>query len=83
MTKNNPVLHKNDLQIGKQPSKKQLSCDGIISTEATTGNAPNKLEATNYIVEDAYAISGENSSKQGAIKKIMYSQVKPILHQLL
>jgi len=70
MTKNNPILHKNDLRIGKQLSKKKLSCDGIISTEVTIGNAPNKLEATNYIVDDAYAILEENSSEQGAINKI-------------
>jgi hypothetical protein len=47
-----------------------LYCDGIISTEFTTGNAPNKLEETNYIVENAYAISEKNSSEQGAINKM-------------
>jgi hypothetical protein len=48
-----------------------LSCnDNIISTKVTTGNAPNKLEVTNKIVEDAYAISEENSDEQGTINKI-------------
>ncbi len=47
-----------------------MSCDEIISTKVTTGNAPNKLEVTNNIVEDAYAISEENSNEQGTINKI-------------
>jgi hypothetical protein len=47
-----------------------LSCnDNIISIKVTTGNAPNKLEATNNIVEHAYAISEENSEEQGTINK--------------
>jgi len=45
-----------------------LSADNnIISTKVTTGNAPNKLEATNNMVEDNYAISEENSDEQGTI----------------
>ena len=48
-----------------------MSADNnIISTEVTTGNAPNKLEATNNVVEDNYAISEENSDEQGTINKI-------------
>ena len=67
---NNPVLYGNDLGIVKLPIKKQLSCnDNIISIKVTTGNAPNKLEATNNIVEHAYAISEENSEEQGTIDK--------------
>ena len=44
--------------------------NNIISTKVTTGNAPNKLETTNNMVEDADAISEENSDKQGTINKI-------------
>jgi len=68
---NNPVLYGNDLRVVKLPIKKQLSADNnIISTKVTTGNAPNKLEATNKMVEDNYAISEENSDEQGTINKI-------------
>ena len=71
MTENNPVLYRNDLGIVKLPIRKQLSIDDkIISTKVTTGNAPNKLEATNNMVEDAYAISEENSDEQGTVNKI-------------
>ena len=44
--------------------------NNIISTKVTTGNAPNKLEATNNMVEDNYAILEENSDEQGTINKI-------------
>ena len=44
--------------------------NNIISTKVTTGNAPNKLEATNNMVEDKYVISEENSDVQGTINKI-------------
>jgi hypothetical protein len=68
---NNPVLYGNDLGVVKLPIRKQLSTDNnIISTKVTTGNAPNKLEATNNMVEDPYAISEENSDEQGTINKI-------------
>ncbi len=71
MAENNPVLYGNDLGIVKIPIRKQLSTDdNIISTKVTTGNAPNKLEVINYIVEDAYAISEGNSDEQGTINKI-------------
>ena len=69
MTVNNPVLYGNDLGIVKLPIRKQLSTnDNIISTKVTTGNAPtNKLKVINNMVEDAYAISEENSDEQGTI----------------
>ncbi len=35
--------------------------NNIISIKVTTGNAPNNLKIISNIVEDAYAISGENS----------------------
>ena len=71
MTENNPVLYGNDLGIVKLPIRKQLSIDDkIISTKVTTGNAPNKMKVTNYIVEDSYAISEGNSDEQGTINKI-------------
>jgi hypothetical protein len=71
MTENNPVLYGNDLGIVKLPIRKQLSTDdNIISTNVTTGNAPNKIKVINYIVEDAYAISEGNSDEQGTINKI-------------
>jgi hypothetical protein len=48
-----------------------LSTDNnIISTKVTTGNAPNNLEIINNTVEDAYAISEENSDEQGTVNKI-------------
>ena len=84
MTENNFVPYGNDLGVAKLPIRKQLSTDNnIISTKVTTGNAPNKLEATNNMVEDAYAISEENSDEQGIINKLMSSQIKVISHQLL
>jgi hypothetical protein len=46
------------------------SDDNITSTKVTTGNAPNKLEVINNMVEDAYAISEENSDERGTIFKI-------------
>ena len=71
MAENNPVLHGNDLGIVKLPIRKQLSTNNsIISTKVTTGNAPNKLKVINNMVEDAYAISEENSDEQGTINKI-------------
>jgi hypothetical protein len=84
MTKNNPVLHKNDLRI-KVNNRLKNNCLVTASflQKLPLGMHLIKLEATNYKVEDAYAISGENSSEQGAIKKLMHSQAKPILHQLL
>jgi len=48
------------------PIKEQLSTDNnIISTKVTTGNALNNLEIIYNTVEDAYAISEENSDEQG------------------
>jgi hypothetical protein len=48
-----------------------LSIDNnIISTKVTTGNAPNNLKIIYNIVEDAYAISGDNSDEQGIVNKI-------------
>ena len=44
--------------------------NNIISTKVTTGNAPNNLEIISNIVEDAYAISEENSDEQGTVNKI-------------
>ena len=44
--------------------------NNIISTKVTTGNAPNNLKVINNTVEDAYAISEENSEEQGIIYKI-------------
>ena len=71
MAENNPVLYGNDLGIVKIPIRKQLSTDdNIISTKVTTGNAPNKLEVINYIVEDTYAISEGNSDEQGTINSL-------------
>jgi hypothetical protein len=70
-SENNPVLYGNDLGIVKLPIRKQLSTDdNIISTKVTTGNAPNKIEVINNIVEDAYAISEENCDEQGTNNKI-------------
>jgi hypothetical protein len=70
VAENNPVLYGNDLGIVKLTIRKQLSTDdNIISTKVTTGNAPNKLKVINNIVEDAYAISEENSDEQGTINK--------------
>jgi hypothetical protein len=61
-----------------------LSIDNnIISTKVTTGNAPNNLKVINNTVEDAYAISEENSDEQGTVNKLMFSQIKVISHQLL
>ncbi len=42
----------------------------IISKKVATGNAPNKLVISNNIVEDANAVSEENSNEQGTINKI-------------
>jgi hypothetical protein len=57
--------------IDKIPIRKQLSIDNnIISTKVTTGNAPNNLKVINNTVEDAYAISEENSDEQGTVNKI-------------
>ena len=68
---NNPVLYRNDLGVVKLPIRERLSTDNnIISRKVTTGNAPNKLEATNNMVEDNYAILEENSDEQGTINKI-------------
>ena len=70
-TENNFVPYGNDLGLGKIPIRKQLSIDNnIISIKVTTGNAPNNLEIISNIVEDAYAISEENSEEQGIINKI-------------
>ena len=70
-TENNFVPYGNDLGLGKIPIREQLSIDNnIISTKVTTGNAPNNLEIISNIVEDAYAISEENSEEQGIINKI-------------
>ena len=70
-TENSFVPYRNDLGIDKIPIREQLSTDNnIISTKVTTGNAPNNLEIINNIVEDAYAISEENSDEQGTINKI-------------
>ena len=69
-TENNFVPYRNDLGLGKIPIRKQLSIDNnIISTKVTTGNAPNNLKIISNIVEDAYAISEENSEEQGIINK--------------
>jgi len=69
-TENNFVPYRNDLGLGKIPIRKQLSIDNnIISTKVTTGNAPNSLEIISNIIEDAYAISEENSEEQGIINK--------------
>ncbi len=71
MAEIHPVLYGNDLGIVKLQIRKQLSTDdNIISTKVTTGNAPNKLEVINNMVEDVYAISEENSDEQGTINKI-------------
>jgi len=70
-TENNFVPYGNDLGLGKKPIRKQLSIDNnIISIKVTTGIAPNNLEIISNIVEDAYAISEENSEEQGIIKTI-------------
>ena len=70
-TENNFVPYRNDLGLGKIPIREQLSIDNnIISIKVTTGNAPKNLKIISNIVEDAYAISGENSEKQGIINKI-------------
>jgi len=72
MAEINPVLYGNVLGIVKLLIRKQLSTDdNIISTKVITGNAPNKLKVINNIVEDAYAISEENSDEQGTINKII------------
>jgi hypothetical protein len=79
MAENNPVLYRNDLRIVKLPIRKQLSTDdNIISTKVTTGKAPNKLKVINNMVEDAYAISEENSDEQGTINiiNVLPSQTK-------
>jgi len=71
-TENSFVPYGNDLRVVKLPIKKQLSTNNnIISTKVSTGNAPNNLEIINNIVEDAYAISEENSDEQGTINKII------------
>jgi hypothetical protein len=71
MTENSFVPYGNDLGIDKLPIRERLSTDNsIISTKVTTGNAPNNLEIINNTVEDAYAISEENSNEQGTINKI-------------
>jgi hypothetical protein len=57
--------------------------NNCLLTTVTTGNAPNKLKAINNTVEDAYAISEENSDEQGTVNKLMSSQIKVISHQLL
>jgi len=78
---NNPVLYRNDLGVVKLPIRKRLSTDNnIISTKATTGNAPNKLEATNNMVEDAQK---KTVMSKEPLTKLMCFQVKPISHQLL
>ncbi len=70
-TENNFVPYGNDLGLDKIPIREQLSADNnIISTKVTTGNTPNNLEIINNTVEDAYAISEENSKEQGTISKI-------------
>ena len=70
-TENNFVPYGNDLGLGKIPIREKMSIDNnIISTKVTTGNAPNNLEIISNIVEDAYAISEENSEEQGIINKI-------------
>jgi len=71
-TENSFVPYGNDLRVVKLPIKKQLSTNNnIISTNVSIGNAPNNLEIINNIVEDAYAISEENSDEQGTINKII------------
>jgi hypothetical protein len=71
MTENSFVPYGNDLRIDKLPIRERLSTDNnIISTKVITGNAPNNLEIINNTVEDAYAISEENSEEQGTINKI-------------
>ena len=83
-TENNFVPYGNDLGLGKIPIREQLSIDNnIISTKVTTGNAPNNLEIISNIVEDAYAISEENSEEPESLIKLMSSQIKVISHQLL
>ncbi len=70
-TENNFVPYGNDLGIVKLPIRERLSTDNnIISTKVTTGNAPNNLEVINNTVEDAYAISEENSDAQETVNKI-------------
>jgi hypothetical protein len=70
-TENNFVPYGNDLGIDKLPIRERLSTDNnIISTKVITGNAPNNLEIINNTVEDAYAISEENSDERGTINKI-------------
>jgi len=70
-TENNFVPYRNDLGLSKILIRKQLSIDNnTISIKVTTGNAPNNLEIISNIVEDAYAISEENSEEQGIIHKI-------------
>jgi len=62
------VPYRNNLGVGEISIREQLSIDNnIISTKVTTGNAPNNLEIISNIVEDAYAISEENSEEQGII----------------
>ncbi len=43
--------------------------NNMISIKVTTGKAPNKLEATNNLVEHACTISEKNSKEQGTISK--------------
>jgi hypothetical protein len=70
-TEHNFVPYGNDSGLGKIPIRKQLSIDNnIIPIKVTTGNAPNNLKIISNIVEDAYAISEENSEEQGTINKI-------------
>jgi hypothetical protein len=70
-TENNFVPYGNDLGTDKLPIRERLSTDNnIISTKVTIGNAPNNLEIINNTVEDAYAISEENSDEQGNVNKI-------------
>ncbi len=67
-TTENIVPYGNDLGLDEIPIKEQLSIDNnIISTKVTTGNAPNNLKIICNIVEDAYAISEENSGEQGTV----------------
>ncbi len=67
-TENNFVPYGNDLGLVKIPIREQFSIDNnIISTKVTTGNAPNNLKIICNIVEDACAISEENSDEQGIV----------------
>jgi len=66
-SKKYPVTSQIHLSSNDAPRQWNLN---IISTKVTTGNAPNKLKVINNMVEDAYAISEENSDEQGTINKI-------------